>query len=124
MDESIVQALNKDRLIDITTIGRKTGQPHRIEIGFHYLAGEVFIAGTPGPRSWLANLIASPEFTFHVKGSIQADLPAKATQINVESKRREIFTMISERGRTRAPIDIEAWVAGSALVQVEFLESN
>jgi hypothetical protein len=51
MDEAIVQALNKDRLIDITTIGRKTGQPHRIEIGFHYLAEQVFIAGIPDPRS-------------------------------------------------------------------------
>ena len=124
MDEAIVQALNNDRLIDITTIGRKSGQPHRIEIGFHYLAGEVFIAGTPGPRSWLANLIASPEFTFHLKGSIHADLPAKAAHIIVESKRREIFTMISERGRTRAPIDVEDWVEGSPLVQVEFLASN
>ena len=124
MDDAIVKGLSTDRLIDRPTIGRTTGQPHRIEIGFHYLDGEVFIAGTPGPRSWLANLIANPEFTLHLKGSLQADLPARATPIFVEGKRREIFTMIAERGRTRAPIDVEAWVAGSALVQVEFLTSN
>ncbi len=120
MDDAIVQALITDRLIDITTIGSKTGQPHRIEIGFHYLDGEVFIAGTPGPRSWLANLIANPEFTFHLKGSLQADLPARATPIFVEGKRREIFTMIAERRRGSAPMDVEAWVVGSPLVQVEF----
>jgi hypothetical protein len=65
-----------------------------VEIGFSYLDGEVFIARTPGPRSWLANLIASPEFTFHLNGSIQADLPARATSIFAEDKRWEIFTII------------------------------
>jgi hypothetical protein len=33
MDDAVLQALNTDRLIDITTIGRTTGQSHRIEIG-------------------------------------------------------------------------------------------
>jgi hypothetical protein len=36
MNEEIKHALETDRLIDITTIGRKTGNSHRIEIAFHY----------------------------------------------------------------------------------------
>jgi hypothetical protein len=31
MDESIQQALERDRTIDITTTGRKTGQPRRTD---------------------------------------------------------------------------------------------
>ena len=56
MDDTIRKALDTDRLVDITTIGRKTGQPHRIEIGFHWIEDDLFICGTPGPRGWLANL--------------------------------------------------------------------
>ena len=32
MDEAIVQALNNDRLIDITTIGRKTDRTRKLTI--------------------------------------------------------------------------------------------
>jgi F420H(2)-dependent quinone reductase len=45
-----------DRVIDITTTGRKTGEPRRIEIWFHRLDGRYFITGAPGrPRDWYAN---------------------------------------------------------------------
>ena len=88
MNEAIAQALEKDRLIDITTTGRKSGRPHRVEIGFHVLDDGLFIAGIPGRRDWLANLAANPQFTFHLKESIQMDIPATATLITVESKRR------------------------------------
>ena len=81
MKESIEQALNKDKVIDITTTGRKSGQPRRIEIWFHYLDYELFISGLPGPRDWLANLIANPQFIFHLKESVQMDIPATATPI-------------------------------------------
>jgi deazaflavin-dependent oxidoreductase (nitroreductase family) len=81
MNDKILRALERDRTIDITTIGRKTGKPRRIEIWFHNLDGRLYITGSPGKRSWYANLLANPEFTFHLKGSIQADLPARARPI-------------------------------------------
>ena len=37
MDERVQQALQQDRVIDITTIGRKSGRPRRKEIWFHNL---------------------------------------------------------------------------------------
>lgn len=69
MNEKIAQALAQDRVIDITTTGRKTGQPRRIEIWFHRWNGRYYITGLPGKRSWYANLLVYPEFTFHLKGS-------------------------------------------------------
>ena len=36
--------------IDITTTGRQTGQPHRIEIVFHNVGGRIFVSGMPGVR--------------------------------------------------------------------------
>src|SRR4051812_27381293 len=77
MSDATATALAQDRVIDITTIGRKTGEPRRIEIWFHRLDGRYYITGTPGrPRDWYANLVAQPGFTFHLKESATADLPA------------------------------------------------
>src|SRR5206468_8831246 len=52
LDERIRAALETDRAIDITTIGRKSGQPRRIEMAFHNLDGQIYITGTPGKRDW------------------------------------------------------------------------
>ena len=81
MDAAVQQALERDRTIDITTTGRNTGQPRRKEIWFHNIEGRLYITGTPGSRDWYANLVANPQFTFHLKQSAQDDLPARATSI-------------------------------------------
>ena len=117
MDEQVKQALERDRTIDITTFGRKTGLPRRIEIWFHNLEGCLYITGLPGSRDWYANLVANPVFTFHLKESVQADLPARATPIVDEAQRRDILARITRNlGGQR---DLEAWVKGSPLVEVK-----
>jgi deazaflavin-dependent oxidoreductase (nitroreductase family) len=122
VDEKIAQALAQDQVIDITTIGRKTGQPRRIEIWFHRWNGRYFITGMPGHRSWYANLRANPDFTFHLKGSAQADLPARARPILQEAERQETLTgLLQNMGR----IDVlNEWLAHSPLVEVEFVLSS
>jgi deazaflavin-dependent oxidoreductase (nitroreductase family) len=88
MTSTIEQALAQDRIIDITTIGRKTGQARRIEIWFHRVDGKYYITGTPGARGWYANMLEEPDFTFHLKQSVQADLAAHATAVLGAEKRR------------------------------------
>jgi deazaflavin-dependent oxidoreductase (nitroreductase family) len=119
MDERIRQALQKDRVIDVTTTGRKSGKPRRTEIWFHNLDGRLYITGLPGRRSWYANLLVNPELTFHLKESMRADLPARATPILDETRRREILSKVLRRLR-RNP-DLDAWVKGSPLVEVTLL---
>ena len=82
MDPSIADALSRGGLIDITTLGRRTGVPRRVEIVYHVIDGHIYISGMPGhPRDWLANMVAEPHFTFHLKRGVRADLPAVATPI-------------------------------------------
>jgi len=119
MDERIERALARDRTIDITTRGRKTGQLRRTEIWFHYIDGQVYITGSPGRRDWYANMLAHAEFTFHLRRTVKADLPARATPILDEARRRAIIVSIHQTlGGSR---DLDAWVEGSPLVAVEFL---
>lgn len=121
MDDNVRRALEQDRTIDITTTGRKTGQPRRIEIWFHNLDGHIFITGSPGTRSWYANLVANPEFTFHLKGSARADLPARARPITSDEERKEILPRILENiGRSHS--NAGEWIARSPLVEVELRE--
>lgn len=119
MDEKLARALAEDRVIDITTIGRKSGQPRRIEIWFHRWNGRYYITGLPGRRSWYANLLANPRFAFHLKESVQADLSAQATPITAETERREILSGIT--GKLGRSNDLEAWITRSPLVEIEFL---
>jgi deazaflavin-dependent oxidoreductase (nitroreductase family) len=115
-DPAIEQALKSDNLIDITTTGKKTGSPRRIEIAFHNFDGALYITGLPGKRDWYANLLAQPRFTFHLKQSAHADLPAIATPITDEAMRREILTRVVAKWNRQA--QLEAFVASSPLVAV------
>ena len=110
------EALRTDRTIDITTTGRHTGQPRRIEIWFHNIADRIYLSGRPGTRSWYANLLANASFTFHFKESIQCDLPAMAIPIVDEDQRRAVLGEITRR--LGSPQALEDWIVGSPLVEV------
>src|SRR3954454_6683596 len=119
VDERIKRALENDRTVDITTTGRNSGEPRRIEIWRYRYDGRTFLSGSPGTRDWYANLLVNPEFTFHLKGSAQADLPAVARPITDEAERREVIAGILE-DLGRGSGNFEEWVASSPLAEVEF----
>jgi deazaflavin-dependent oxidoreductase (nitroreductase family) len=115
--DAIGGALERGHTIDITTTGRQTRRPRRIEIVFHNIGGRIYISGTPSRkrRSWLANLDADPHMTFHLKGKVKADLPATARIIDEEAERREVLPHVARNwGRT----DLEAMVRYSPLIEV------
>ncbi len=117
--EAIGSALERGQTIDITTTGRESGQPRRLEIVFHNLGGRIYISGIPSPRrrSWLANLEAEPHFTFHLQGKVRADLPATGRIIDEEKERREILPHIARAWGRR---DLEQMVRYSPLIEVTF----
>ncbi|MFJ9705760.1 nitroreductase/quinone reductase family protein [Streptomyces sp. NPDC101234] len=118
-----------ERTIDITTYGARTGQPRRIEIWFHHVDGKWYLASTPDPRSWYANLRANPRFIFHLKNGVHADLQATAVPITDPAPRRRILTaIVSNLNHLRGPDAAlsaevrEEWVKGSPLVEIVFDE--
>jgi deazaflavin-dependent oxidoreductase (nitroreductase family) len=119
LDPAVERAIENDRTIDITTVGRNSGEPRRIEIWRYRYDGRTFLSGSPGTRDWYANLLANPEFTYHLKGSAQADLPAVARLITEDAERREVIAGILE-DLGRGSGNHEDWVADSPLAEVEF----
>jgi deazaflavin-dependent oxidoreductase (nitroreductase family) len=117
MDPNIDKALKTDNLIDITTWGKKSNNPSKIEIAFHNFDGNLYISGLPGKRDWYANLVAHPNFTFHLKQSAQADIPATATPITDEPTRKQILTKVVAKWNRQAELD--AFIKSSPLVRVQ-----
>jgi deazaflavin-dependent oxidoreductase (nitroreductase family) len=108
-----------DPTIDITTSGRRSGQPRRIEIWMMDVDGRFFVTGTPGRRDWLANLRADPRLTVHLKRLAHQDLAATTIEVTDEPTRRRVFDhLVSRWYRTQNPID--DLVAGAPMVEVLF----
>jgi deazaflavin-dependent oxidoreductase (nitroreductase family) len=116
---AVEAALERGHTIDITTIGRKSGEPRRIEIVFHNVDGRIYVSGTPYPRKrrWLLNLETDPHLVFHLKGKTRADLPATARVIDDEAERRRILPHIA---RAWNRDDVDRMVEYSPLIEVEF----
>lgn len=117
MDPAVARVLEQGEVMDITTIGRRTGLPRRIELVYHNVEGRILISGRPGfPRSWVANMRANPRFTFHLKRSVKADLPATARVVTDREERERLLAPIATAWRMSLPL----MVAGAPLVEVMF----
>jgi deazaflavin-dependent oxidoreductase (nitroreductase family) len=123
----------EDRTIDITTTGRRSGAPRRLEIVFYRLGDDIYLSGIPAPkpRDWLLNLEAHPQFTFHLKHGVVADLAAVATVIVDSVERRRVLAAFVEEFNRRHHGDtawleavLDEWVEHSPLAKVTFEEAQ
>ncbi|WP_166850213.1 nitroreductase/quinone reductase family protein [Isoptericola sp. BMS4] len=118
-----------ERIIDVTTLGRRTGRPHRIEIFFYRAAGATYLCSGAGggPTDWHANLLTDPRFTFHLKNGIRADLAARATPVTDPAERQAVLAEIvadlnqpHDPGTIR-PTRLADW-ADSRLMRISFAD--
>jgi deazaflavin-dependent oxidoreductase (nitroreductase family) len=118
MEPIVRAALDRGGIIDITTTGRRSGEPRRIEIVFHNIGGRIVISGMPmrdRTRAWIHNLEFDPHLTVHLKQGISADLAGTARIVADEAERRELLVHVARNwNRT----DVDAMVAWSPLIEV------
>ena len=115
MPASVDSALHRSQIIDLTTTGRHSGVPRRIEIFLHELDGQLFISGQPFPRkrAWLLNIEADPHVVVHLKRGVSADVPATARVVDDPGERRPFIEAAARRwGRH----DVELMMAQSPLI--------
>ncbi len=119
MDATVRNALDHSQVIDLTTTGRKTGEPRRIEIYIHNLDGRLVISGMPvegNTRAWLRNVADNPAVTLHLKGQLAvADVEGTARVVTDPAERR---TLIEGVARNWKRTDIDEMVEHSPLIEV------
>jgi deazaflavin-dependent oxidoreductase (nitroreductase family) len=122
MDKAVEKALGGGGVVDITTVGARSGEHRRIEIVFHHFDGSYYITGKPGfKRDWLANMKANPEFTVHLKRGLTADVSAVAEEITDEDERAKVLYRILTESWDNEPAKanhvLPRWVKDAPLVQ-------
>lgn len=119
MQSLIDAALERSPTLDITTTGRRSGMPRRIEIWLFRIGGRYVITGTPGPRDWYANLLADDRLTVHLPQPL-LDLPAVAVPIEDEAFRRSVFTA-PHISWYATQTELDVLVEDAPMVEVRFL---
>jgi deazaflavin-dependent oxidoreductase (nitroreductase family) len=101
----------------VTTVGRTSGRPHRIEIWFALHDGTVYLLSGGRERSdWVKNLVASPEVDLEIGGltrPTRARVLAPGTDEDATARRLLLQKYagpnrdLAEWGRTSLPIAID-----------------
>jgi deazaflavin-dependent oxidoreductase (nitroreductase family) len=122
MDHTTRNALDAGGIADITTIGRRSGQPRRIEIYFHQFDGEYYLTGRPGRRrDWEANIETNPAFTLHLKRGVNADIPVVGEPEPDPATRRAILLRALveswDSDPDRAEAAVHKWVDQSPFIR-------
>lgn len=92
---------------------------------------EIYLTTQPARRAWYSNLLQHPQFTFHLKNSVRADIPATATPVLDQHERERVFSAIIadlnqplHRSYISQPVQpLEQWINGSPLMHVTFPEN-
>jgi deazaflavin-dependent oxidoreductase (nitroreductase family) len=122
MDREVQEAMERGGIADITTIGRSSGEPHRIEIYFHHFDGELYLTGRHGrKRDWEANIVANPDFTLHLKRGVSADVPVVGEPEPDPEERARILRRALIENWDSPPDQVDAslhkWVEGSPFIR-------
>ncbi|WP_436534433.1 nitroreductase/quinone reductase family protein [Actinoplanes sp. HUAS TT8] len=115
MTEDARRALERQQTVEITTIGRRSGQPRRIETWRYLADGRYWLTGSPGSRDWYANVLANPGFTLHLT---DRDLRVRGRAVTDPGERARVFgAIVPGLGWGGS---LESWIDGSPLVEIQF----
>ena len=109
-----IERLAATRVIDITTVGRRSGGPARIEIWWFHVEGRFIITGTPGPRDWYANLLADPSIVIHAPFG---DFDGQAAPVTDPELRRRVMTH-PDLSWYQSQAELDTLVATSPMVEI------
>jgi deazaflavin-dependent oxidoreductase (nitroreductase family) len=76
---------------DLTTMGRKTGEPRTVELRFLYLSGNFYASSSRVEgKHWCLNIINNPAVEIRAKGE---KLSCMAKQVTDDALRKRILTL-------------------------------
>lgn len=127
MDASTLEVLDRGGIADITTIGRRTGQPRRIEIFFHQFDGKYYLTGRPSDRKrdWEANIEANPGFILHLKRGLSVDVSVRGYSEPDPVERGRVLRRALIESWDSPPVGVDKalhkWVEKAPFIRFEVL---
>ena len=104
----------------LTTTGRHTGSPHRIEIWFAIGGGNVFILSGGGDHSdWVRNLMISPEVVLEI-GDVKRTTKARVVTDPAEDAKAR--RLLADKYKPRYRGDLTEWGQTSLPVAIDWRE--
>jgi deazaflavin-dependent oxidoreductase (nitroreductase family) len=101
----------------LTTVGRRTGRPHEIEIWFALDGPTLYLLSGGRDRSdWVRNLRVDPAVTVRIRKTIY-DGTARVVENGEESERGR--TLVFEKYQPRYRGSLERWRRESLLVAID-----
>jgi deazaflavin-dependent oxidoreductase (nitroreductase family) len=103
----------------LTTIGRRTGRPHRIEIWFAAHGGRLYLLSGGRERAdWVRNLQANPRVTVELGDETHVG-KARVLEAGTAEDQLARELLLGKYGRTEE--DLDEWRQTSLPVVIEFL---
>jgi len=108
------EELARFRTIDLTTTGRRSNRPSRIEIWWFHVDDRFIITGTPGRRDWFANIAQNPQVVIH---TALGDYPGTASIVVDTTFRKRVFTH-PDIGWYATQAELEHLIASAPMIEI------
>ena len=106
----------------LTTVGRRTGRPHRIEIWFAERAGRLYLlSGGRDRADWVRNVTANPMVTVELAGETRVGV---AHIVDPDSADDQLARDLLVGKYADTEDGLEAWGRTSLPVVIEFAETG
>ena len=105
----------------LTTTGRRSGRPHRIEIWFAASGDTVYLLAGGGRSSdWVRNLIAEPIVTVELGGEVRR---ARARLVTADAEDERARSLVADKYQARTSDDLSSWRARALPVALDLAAS-
>lgn len=111
-----------EKYVYLTTIGRKTGNPHTVELWFAIAKGKIYLSHEGKYTDWMRNIIKDDCVEFRVgniqfKGRARIIMYGEAFEIGKHALYLKYYGKASED-------TINDWFSESAVIEISMIESE
>jgi deazaflavin-dependent oxidoreductase (nitroreductase family) len=100
-DPAIYESAAREKEVELTTFGRKTGKASRRIIWITALDGRIYVRSGPGmTRDWPKNLQANGRGVLHIAGS---DVPVRARHVTDPEEARSMHAPVKTKYDAQRP---------------------
>lgn len=120
LSNELAEALRREKFAYLTTVGRKTGKPHTVELWFAYADGSIFLSHEGEETDWMKNVTV----TRHVRVRIgRLSLEADATVLEAGKAEDAGRQALYEKYYGRAPkATIDDWFELSTVIKLDSIK--